>query len=208
MRRKHVVGFVEFLIVLILAGGCSHQYRATNLATGQPQAHLDRSRSVLVIVPADGAYGDKVTPGSGYMVAERTKVAFMRYASDVRLADPSLKDRDAQLAAARSEGAGYLAVPTIIVWEPRFTMFTGHRTHVSLQMNVVEVGTGSDISSTALEAYSRKVSISRLTVGGLLPRLIGNHVAVLYGAKPPPVPEEDDGDTGKDDNPDAAKPPS
>jgi hypothetical protein len=205
MRCKHVVGF---LIVLILAGGCSHQYRATNLATGQSQAHLDRSQSVLVIVPADGAYGDKITPGSGYMVAQRTRAAFTKYSGDVRLADPALKDRDAQLAAARSEGAGYLAIPTIIVWEPRFTMFTGHRTHVLLQMNVVEVGTGNDISSTALEAYSRKVSVSRLKVEGLLPRLIGNHVAVLYGDKPPPLPEEDDSDTGKDDNPDAAKPPS
>jgi hypothetical protein len=63
---------------------------------------------------------------------------------------------------------------------------------------VVDVATGEDLSSVALEGYSRKISLARTRPQGLLPHLIGTHVAILYGAKPAAEEDNDDLDDGKD----------
>lgn len=191
MARLRIVGT---LLVLLALAACSAKFHVANVA-GAPAAKLDPAKPVLVAVPADGGYGDKITVGSGYMTAERTHRAFARYAKDVRLADANLRERDALLDAARRQGAGYLAIPTIMVWEPRFTPFTGRRSHVTVQLAVIDVATGQDISTVVLDGYSRKVTLARTRPQGLLPHMIGNHLAVLYGAKPVDEDEETEPET-------------
>lgn len=190
MPRKHIIGM---LLIVLAVSACSAKFHATNMAgVATSPGQLDPSRPVVVAVPADGGYGDKITVGSGYMTAQRTAKAFTRYAKNVHLADANLRGRDELLDAARREGAGYLAIPTIIVWEPRFTPFTGRRSHATVQLAVIDVATGQDISSAALDGYSRKVTLARTRPEGLLAHMIGNHLAVLYGAKPVNEDEEEE----------------
>lgn len=190
MTRQHIVGM---LLVVVAVAACSAKFHATPTA-GTPTlpGQLDPDRPVVVAVPTDGGFGDKITVGSGYKTAERTVKAFTRYAKNVRLADASLHGRDELLDAARRDGAGYLAIPTIIVWEPRFTPFTGHRSHATVQLAVIDVVTGQDVSTVVLDGYSRKVSLARTRPEGLLPRMIGHHLAVLYGVKPTNEDEEEE----------------
>jgi hypothetical protein len=190
MAGKHIIGA---LFILVAVAGCSAKFHATNNAgVATTPGQLDPARSVVVAVPADGAFGEKVTVGSGYMTAERTAKAFERYTKTVHLADANLHARDELLDAARRDGAGYLAIPTIIVWEPRFTAFTGRRAHATVQLVVTDVPTGHDISSVVLEGYSKKVSVSRTTPDRLLPYMIGRHLAVLYGRTPANKEEDED----------------
>lgn len=199
MAGKHVWGIT---LALALATGCSAKFQTTNMARpGDAPVRLDRALPVVVAVPADGGYGDKITIGSGFKAATRTVAVFARYAPSAHLEDVNLRSRDEELAEARREGAGYLAIPTIVVWEPRFTPFTGHRSHVVMQLVVVDVASGQAVSSVSLEGYSRKVSLARTRPEGLLPHLVGSHVAVLYGAAPPPEQDEEkeEGTGGQDE---------
>ena len=190
MALKDIIGML-FIVVAVAA--CSAKFHATNTAgVATSSEPLDQARPVVVGVPADGGFGDKITVGSGYKTAERTAKAFTRYAKSVHVADANLRSRDELLDAARRDGAGYLAIPTIIVWEPRFTPFTGHRSHATIQLAVIDVVTGQDISSVVLDGYSRKVSLARTRPEGLLPHMLGNHLAVLYGVKPINEDEEEE----------------
>jgi hypothetical protein len=198
LARLRIVGL---LLVLSALAACSAKFHTANVAGATTAGRLDPAIAVLVAVPADGGYGDKITVGSGYMTAERTRRAFARYAKDVRLADANLRGRDALLEAARRQGAGYLAIPTIMVWEPRFTPFTGRRSHATVQLAVIDAATGQDISTVVLDGYSRKVTLARTRPQGLLPHMIGNHLAVLYGVKPVDEDEESEPETPEDTAP-------
>ena len=124
---------------------------------------------MLVAVPADGGYGDKITVGSGYMTAERTQRAFARYAKDVRLADANLRERDALLDAARRQGAGYLAIPTIMVWEQASPTTQARANGTSIVTGLLRFARNDGVDGPLLRHRCAKVGASRTNLHGSHP---------------------------------------
>ena len=143
------------LVAIVALGACtaSYQERATG-GTEASSVKLDPTRSVMVAIPANGAYGNKGYQGTGQLVAQKTSAAFSRYARRVEIAPPKVHDLDMLLMRARAANADYLAIPSINHWEQRATEWSGIPSRVTLTLAIVDVRTGKELHSSLLESQS------------------------------------------------------
>ncbi|HVI52716.1 MAG TPA: DUF4823 domain-containing protein [Candidatus Sulfotelmatobacter sp.] len=179
------LGAAALIAAALGLAACSAHYQKTE--TGGIEAalaRLDYTKTVLVSIPADGVYGNQPYPGSGLLVAQKTASVFSRYARRVETTTLRQTERDGLLATARKAKAGYVVVPSISHWEQRATEWSGRPSRVSIGVTIIDAESGKDIRSTLLESQSRSVSFTSTNPESLLPRLLGDYVAELYGAKP------------------------
>ncbi len=165
------------LLVLSLLG-CSARYQVQSVG-GTGAVHLDRARAVYIAVPRDGAYGGSVYSGSGQVVAQAVAAAFSEHVSSVRIADAPL-DTSESLAVARSLGAGYLIVPVISQWEQRATEWSGRPSRMAIRLTLIDVATGAQLGSSALEGRSRILSLTSTNPESLLRDPLAQYVRGLY----------------------------
>jgi hypothetical protein len=168
-------------LAVIVLPSCSDSYSRSDIGgTEKAAVHLDSKRGVLVAIPKDGNYEGRQYPGSGDAVALRTAASFSKHAPRVDLASPTLHERDELINEAQKRSAGYIAIPTIAHWEPRATAWSGLPSRATIGLEIVDVDTGQDVTSTLLESRSRIMTLTGTSPGSLLPRLIGDYVDGLY----------------------------
>ena len=146
------------LAVLAVLAGCTAKYQVSNLA-GAGGAHLDRSIGVYVTLPQDGAFGTTTAAGSGQIVAQAVATAFAGVGARVHVAEKTTSN-DQAMTAARGLNAGYLAVPVITQWEQRATEWSGRPSRMAIRLNIIDVASGNQIASSAIEGRSRIVSFA------------------------------------------------
>ncbi|HWI25351.1 MAG TPA: DUF4823 domain-containing protein [Stellaceae bacterium] len=179
MRKKHFLAVA--LTVALALGACSASYKRVETGGAERAAvHLDKSRSVLVAVPADGAYGNKHYAGSGQSVAQQTAAAFSRHAPRVDTAPAGMLDRTTLLEDARKLGDGYLVVPVISHWERRTTEWSGRPSRAAVGLSVIDVPSGQQVTSSLLESRSRIMTLTSTSPDSLLRHMIGDYVDSLY----------------------------
>jgi hypothetical protein len=166
------------LVAAALLAGCTAKYQVNNLA-GSDTAKLDRSQGVYVTVPQDGAYGARPYVGSGQIVAQSVAAAFSPMASRIHIADKQLTNAEA-IEAAKAQGAGYLVVPTIAQWEQRATEWSGRPSRMAIRVTVLDVATGKQLTSTAIEGRSRIMSLTSTSPESLLRDPLAQYVRELY----------------------------
>ncbi len=162
----------------LLFVGCTARYQVNNLA-GSDTAKLDRSQGVFVTIPQDGAYGARPYVGSGQIVAQSVAAAFSPMASRIHIADKPLTNAEAT-EAAKAQGAGYLVVPTIAQWEQRATEWSGRPSRMAIRVTVLDVATGKQLTSTAIEGRSRIMSLTSTSPESLLRDPLATYVQSIY----------------------------
>lgn len=176
---RNIFGLRSILIcVLIMVAGCTARYHATNLdAATSPQ--LDRGKGVYVAIPQDGAYANRNYAGSGQTVAQAVAVAFSGLAKQVQIADRHPQQLEESIAAAKSAGAGYVAVPVIAHWEHRNTTWSGLPSRMAIRLTIFDLE-GKQLASSAIEGRSRIVSMSGTSPESLLKGPVREYVRGLY----------------------------
>jgi len=174
-----------FLALLLLGSLCGSLASCTatyeHRYVVEPTTRLDPSRSVAVVVPADGRYADKEYSGSGAQTAEAVTAAFAERASGARAV--SVPAGGSASEAARQVSATYVAVPEILHWEDRATEWSGRRDVVTVKIGVYEVGRPAPIASVEITGKSKWMTFGGDHPQDLLPTPVREFVARLYGGK-------------------------
>ncbi|MCG9713906.1 DUF4823 domain-containing protein [Shewanella insulae] len=167
---------VTLLTFALLLAGCSSTYQHSALQT--PTAKLDPTKSVLVAVPENGWYGDKVYRNSGRMTANAVRSAFSKYTSRVSIAadcvgDDCLKQLDANQF-------GYFVKPIILHWEDRATEWSGISDTIEIQLIVIDARTKQEIANASYTGKSKWASFGGDHPQDLLPEPTNAFVSRLY----------------------------
>lgn len=165
----------------IALAGCTASYQKQDLAGNGAvsTAPLSSATRIYVAVPPDGAYETKVYAGSGRMTAQAIAAAFAKHGSAVTLADAPAP-RDQAIAAARTAGAQFAALPVISHWEPRATEWSGRPSRMAIALSMVDVSSTVVVSNTELSGRSRIVSFTRTSPERLLREPIQQYVDTMY----------------------------
>ena len=166
------------VILLTLLVGCTASYQVNDLS-GAAAVHLDRTKGVYVAVPQDGAYGTTVSLGSGQIVAQAVADAFSGLAARVHIAESAVGE-DHSIVAAKSLNAKYLIEPVIVHWEERATEWSGRPSRMAIRLSIIDVTTGDQVTSSAIEGRSRIVSFTATSPESLLRDPLARYVRGLY----------------------------
>jgi hypothetical protein len=170
------------ILLAIAVAGCTARYNVNNLS-GAGTARLDRldrSKAVYVAIPQDGAFGGRTYSGSGQTVAQAVAAAFAGNANRVHVGERRAESDAAAVSAAKSIGAGYVAVPVIAHWEQRNTAWSGMPSRMAIRLTLIDAETGNQITSSAIEGRSRIMSWTATHPESLLREPVTQYVRGLY----------------------------
>ena len=167
---------MTLLTFAFLLTACSSTYQHSALQN--PTAKLDPAKSVLVAVPENGWYGDKVYHSSGLMTANAVRGAFSKYTSKVIIAancigDECLKQLDANQY-------GYFVKPIILHWEDRATEWSGIPDTIEIQLIVLDAQTKQEIANASYTGKSKWATFGGDHPQDLLPEPTNAFVSRLY----------------------------
>jgi len=117
-----------------------------------PSPVLKRTDKILIVLPEDGQYGDKVYPGSGSLTADRLYVALSKRANDVTVSDTDMTMEEAK-AYARKNNFTHIIYPEITNWEERLTSVSGRRSNLSIHVTVFDVSNNKMVHDAILYGY-------------------------------------------------------
>jgi len=142
---------LTLLVALVLINGCASTYQHKSLKT--PTAKLNPALGVLVSVPKDGKYVDKLYTGSGQKTAGVVKTVFENYAKTVKVTnqchgDNCLKNID-------TATYGYYVQPDILHWEDRATEWSGIPDRVQIQLTVFDAKTKQEVAKISYSGKSK-----------------------------------------------------
>jgi hypothetical protein len=138
---------------VILAVGCSTKIKSSG--GGSAAARLEYGQKILIVVPADGAFGNTTYSNSGREAAGRLQKALISKSSTVTLSR-SGADVQAALAEGRSAGCRYVIHPEITHWEHRVAAWSGLPSRVSFFVTVYDLKSGgAPALQKSLEARGR-----------------------------------------------------
>ncbi|MCG9738043.1 DUF4823 domain-containing protein [Shewanella insulae] len=167
---------ITLLTSALLLTACSSTYQHSALQA--PIAKLDPAKGVLIAMPKDGWYGDKVYRNSGRMTANAVRSAFSKYTSRVSIAadcvgDDCLKQLDANQF-------GYFVKPIILHWEDRATEWSGISDTIEIQLIVIDARTKQEIANASYTGKSKWASFGGDHPQDLLPEPTNEFVSSLY----------------------------
>ncbi len=170
MRRLSV------LIVITLLSACASTYQ--QVVVSAPNSKLDRTKSVLIATPKNGAYARKEYPASGRQTAIVVQAAFARFSNQV-----VVSSRCANLACLQDEGKqnfAYYVVPEILHWEDRNTEWSSIPDRVEVKLVVLEAHDLRVVASVILAGKSKWATFGGDHPQDLLPAPIKQYVESLY----------------------------
>ena len=146
---------IAFCSCVVLLSGCASTYKHSTLA--EPNAKLERGKTVLIATPTNGSYESKEYQNSGKMTASAVRAAFAR----------------------RNLGHDYYVVPEILHWEDRATEWSGIPDRIEVKISIFDI----DRKETASAVISGKSKWA--TFGGdhpqdLLPEPMNTYIESLY----------------------------
>ena len=178
-KMRHHSRLVLLVMAVTVVVGCTARYDVANLSGGSTP-RLDRAKVVYVAIPQDGAYGSRPYAGSGQSVAQAVAAAFSGLASRVHIAERRAESDASAVTAAKSIGAGYVAVPVIAHWEQRNTAWSGIPSRMAIRLTIIDAETGNQITSSAIEGRSRIMSWTATSPDSLLREPVSQYVRELY----------------------------
>ena len=167
---------LSVLIVAVLLSACTSTYK--HEVVSAPSVKLERTRSILIATPKNGAYANKEYRASGRQTAMVIQAAFARFSSQV-----VVSSRCADLACLQDEGKqsfAYYVVPEILHWEDRNTEWSGIPDRVEVKLVVIEAQSAKVIGSAIIAGTSKWMTFGGDHPQDLLPEPIKQYVAGLY----------------------------
>ena len=160
------------IVAAFLLAACSHKYRTDSFEP--PAEQIVLSGSAYVMLADDGAYGNKIYPGSGSTLSREVSAAISRYLNAVQIGI-ALEDRNQVFEKARTQEIEYVFEPVILHWEDRSTEWSGKPDRVAIKIIVWNPVDGEAIS-TGVERASSKWG----TFGGDHPQDLLPHLLEMY----------------------------
>jgi hypothetical protein len=174
MARRSAHAAMVMIAVIALVGCSRANYRVPASAVIGIAERID---SVLIAVPEDGRFDDKVYVGTGHFVAHRTAQEFLKYTKQVMIAPSGVHDREALLSTARKANEAYLVIPTITQWEHRIKTIPSR---AQIGMTVIEVASGREIGSALLAGDSSAAILKDSSPNEVAIVLVREFVRRLY----------------------------
>ncbi len=172
-----ILSTILILPLLILVGCADSQKLDINDQLGA--ASLDRNASAYIAIPANGRYGNQEYHGSGATVAQIIKGAL-----SVHLVHVDIGTKVESFPKATSSAAlghyKYLFNPTIVHWEDRATEWSASADKVSVNIAVIDVKSGEQISSASIYGQSGLATFGGDHPQDLLPEPITEYIAELF----------------------------
>lgn len=126
------------LIVCIAAilGGCSTTHKINKNIGSEDK--IAAGHAVYVIVPPDGGYGGRITPGSGQKVGSMLANMLIPYSQGVFMS-PSAESLEAAFEKARANNVRYVFQPLIVNWEHRKAAWSSMPTEISVVVMIYDL---------------------------------------------------------------------
>ncbi len=156
--------------------GCVATYKQNDLAI--PREKLDRSKTIMIAVPADGEYGGKPYLGSGRSTSLAVRGAFAGFANSTAIND-ACQDLPCLVSGSQSI-VGYYVVPEILHWEDRATEWSGIPDSIEVKVSVYESVSGRELAATVISGKSKWSTFGGDHPQDLLLEPLKNYVTSLY----------------------------
>jgi len=166
------------LLPLLILAGCADTQKL-NINNKFGAVRLDSNASAYVAMPADGGFGNKVYYGSGAMVASIVERALFVHLVRVVIGTKAEGISKAKMSAA-SGRYKYLFFPTIVHWEDRATGWSGRADKVKVNIAVIDVESGKQISFASIDGRSGLATLGGDRPQDLLPGPINQYIAQLF----------------------------
>ena len=102
-----------------------------------------------------------------------------RYTKDIIVSNKITKLDDA-LLEAKKENSKYLFYPTILLWEDRATQWSGKSDKIHINITVIDVLTGKEVSSTDIKSNSSFWTLRNASPAELLEEPLSQYINSLY----------------------------
>lgn len=163
---------------IFLVSGC-----ADSVNVKQDQSYgtffIEKNTSIYVSLPSDGQYGAKSYYGSGLMVSNLIRSAFLRHVVDVAVA-PKKESFSEALDSANKSGRDLVAYPTILHWEDRATEWSGIPDKADIKLVIADAKSGQIQSSVMIQGKSGIATFGGDHPQDLLPEPINQYVDELF----------------------------
>lgn len=164
--------FLAFLISAVILISCGTETKNEINSISELSKPLSKLQPVLVEIPEDGTYKQKIYIGTGRKISEILKEQFEKYARSVQIVScgsSNCKNID-----------GYLVSTKILNWEDRATGISGRRDRVAFTIKIVELRSNTILTSSVIQSTGGNSSMAQAHVEDLLPKIISDYVSALY----------------------------
>jgi hypothetical protein len=168
--RKFIIYAACFLMLMGCASSEVHNI------SGSSNVHLDPKMSVYIAVPSDPSSD---YPGTGQYVATVLAGKFADHGVQVTIANGPATI-EANLDAARKQGAGYMIISVVSNWEHNATQWSFNPSIMALRLSIVNVSTGAQIKVDNIEDRSSHISFFGTDPKELLADALDDYVGNLY----------------------------
>jgi hypothetical protein len=138
------------VIALVALIGCADRHQL--IRTSESNISLNEDKSILIITPKDGRYGEKNYTDSGATTAQIISASFAKHILQINVQE-NLNYKDA-LSFAKEKKYDYLVYPLILHWEDRATEWSSIPDKVSIKISIIEVEFQKEIDSAIIEGKS------------------------------------------------------
>lgn len=142
--------------VIVLVAACTHSYETSHspVASAAAEVGIPRDSRVLVSMPRDGSYGNKVYRNSGRMTQAAVLAAFRGRVADVEGLETN-ESLEQTLAEACRQRSDYLIEPEILHWEDRNTEWSGKPDRITVALKVADCATGGVLDDVTISGTSK-----------------------------------------------------
>ncbi len=148
MRNSRHASALLITFLLLLLNACA--YTQNSLSPNAKQDRLTPADSFCVMLANDGAYGSKVTIGSGKTVSSHVLSVVRQKQPLTQLIETTDEDQAIQQCSAK--GVNYLVSPQILHWEDHATQWSGMRDRIKIEIRLIKVTPKTFIKSAQFEA--------------------------------------------------------
>lgn len=163
--------------ILLLAGCADSAHIKQDQSYGT--LSITTNTSIYVSLPRDGQYGAKAYHGSGQMVSNIIRSAFLGHVVDVEVASKKESFSEA-LNSANTKGSNLLVYPTILHWEDRATEWSGIPDKADIKLVIADATSGGVQSSVTIQGKSGIATFGGDHPQDLLPGPVNKYVEGLF----------------------------
>jgi hypothetical protein len=159
----------------MLIVGCASTYEQVHVTA--PTVKLERGKSILIALPANGKYETIDYTESGRMTAAAVNSAFAKYSDNISIVDEC---QDLECLQSKAAAVDYFVVPEILHWEDRNTEWSGKKDVIEIQIAIVDAASGSALATSVISGKSKWATFGGDHPQDLLPEPLQAYVDSLY----------------------------
>jgi hypothetical protein len=167
-----VFGFFTFLTI-----SCTTTHSIKN--TNPNKVTLEANKVIYLNLPRDGRYQGRIYRGSSQTYQELLEINIENYASEILLGE-EYENITECADTAKNSNADYLLYSRIINWEDRATAWSGIADTLTIEIEIIELGSGRKIYEAELFGKGKNLTFSSGSPEDLLPGLFEELIKNIF----------------------------